>query len=268
MGETETHGSKRSNRPQFNNMKIDKHHVNARTLAAAVVVSLVVVSVTAPLAAAAGATTVSLALADASVGVGNTTTVEVVVDSATGGVGAAEFRIAVDDPSVARITDVTVLGSGATRVNVSANGSWVDVEYAFRDTADSGSITVAEVTVERIATGEAELTLDPAAGNDAVLIFDENGTGYDVEVGTPATLTVTPGPSKVVDGPDAGVPTDPDGDDRYEDVDGSGTFDIFDVAAFLSTFDREVVQEQRTYFDFTGDGSVNIFDVAGLLMDL
>ncbi|MDS0279519.1 dockerin type I domain-containing protein [Halomicroarcula sp. S1AR25-4] len=151
---------------------------------------LVVVSAAAPLAAAAGGTTVSLVPADTSVDVGQTTTFEVVVDSADGGVGAAEFSVAVDDPSVAEITDVTVLGSGATNTDIAADGSSVDVEYAFRDTADTGSVTIAEVTVQGVSDGSTGVSLAPASGNDDVLVFDEGGTGYDVTGTNDATLDV------------------------------------------------------------------------------
>jgi PKD repeat protein len=72
-------------------------------------------------------------------------------------------------------------------------------------------------------------------------------------------------------GPDPVVGSDPPTDQRnpgdglYEDVNGDGTFDIFDVAAFLGVYDSPAVQSQSSYFDFDGSGSVDIFDVAALL---
>ena len=160
-----------------------------RLVVAVVAVSLVVPAAAAP-AAAAGATSVSIAPTDASVDVGESTTFEVVVDSAQGGVGAAEIGVTVDG-DVAEITDAQVLGSGSQAVNVADDGSSVDIEYAFRDTADSGSVTVAEVTVEGVSDGTTEVSLEAAAGNDGVLIFDEIGTGYDVTGTNGATLSVT-----------------------------------------------------------------------------
>lgn len=188
-----------------------ERHAVTRTVAVAVVATLVLVSVTAPLAAAASETTVSIASDDGRVAVGETTTVQVVVDNANGGVGAAEFRVAVDDASVARITDVTVLGSGDSVQDAAADGSWVDVRYAFRDTTDTDSVTVAEVTIEVLDTGTTSIALDPVAGNDAVAVFDEAGTGY-VVTGTDGTeLSVSSDAS-----------SDSDHDDRDDTNDRNG----------------------------------------------
>jgi hypothetical protein len=75
-------------------------------------------------------------------------------------------------------------------VNIASDGSSADVEYAFRDTADTGSVPIVEVTLEGQAAGETDISLGAAAGNDGVLVFDEAGTGYDVTGTTGATLTV------------------------------------------------------------------------------
>lgn len=175
-----------------------------RLLVAAVALSLIGPAVT-PLAAAAGGTTVSIAAADTSVDVGQSTTFEVEVDESRSGVGAAEFGVAVDG-NVAEITDVEVLGSGATSTNIAADGSSADVQYAFRDTSDSGSVTVAEVTVRGVSDGSTDVRLEPTADQDAVLIFDESGSGYDVTDTNSAALSVEAG-SNAIDGGD-------DSDDR------------------------------------------------------
>jgi hypothetical protein len=162
----------------------------ARALAVAVVASLVVLSAFAPLAAAAGGTTVSVVPADDRIETGETTTIQVVVDSADGGAGAAEFRVAVDDANTVRIVDVTVAGSGQVKETTADDGSWIDVEYAFADTADTGSVVVAEVTVEGVSAGTTGVTLEPAEGNDATVVYDENGHGYDVTGTNGVRLTV------------------------------------------------------------------------------
>ena len=161
----------------------------SRTVVTLIALALLV-SLATPLAAAAGGTTVSVTPTEDSVDVGQSTTFEVVVDDADGGVGAAEIRVALDDASVAEITDVTVLGSGSTATSFADDGSYVDVEYAFRDTADTGSVTVLEVTVDGLSEGSTAVSLAPAAGNSAVLLFDESGTGYDVTGTSGATLDV------------------------------------------------------------------------------
>lgn len=165
-------------------------HAGVRAPAVAVVVSLVVLPAVAPPAAGAGGTTVSLVPGDGAVGVGETVTVQVVVDDADGGVGAAEFRVAVDDPDTARVVDATVRGSGRVQKRVAGDGSWIDVEYAFVDTADTGGVVVAAVTVEGVGDGTAALSLEPAAGNDAMDVYDEAGTGYSVTGTDGARLSV------------------------------------------------------------------------------
>jgi PKD repeat protein len=60
------------------------------------------------------------------------------------------------------------------------------------------------------------------------------------------------------------LPTDPDGDGRYEDVNGDGKFDIVDVQAFFANRNSSAVQNNPNAFDFNGDGSVDSLDVQAL----
>jgi PKD repeat protein len=221
-------------------------------------------------AAAAGTTTLTVSIADggggATVAPGETTTVEVVVDDATGGVGAAELRV-VTDPTVARVVDATVLGSGSTEVELAENGSFVDVEYAFRDTADTGTVAILSVTIAGVAPGETAVRLAPSADNDGLLVFDEAGTGYTVTGSDAASVTVAAdGPPPIARTGDP--PTDPDGDGLYEDIDGDGAVTVVDVAAFLDVFDTPVVESNLAAFDFDGNGRVSLVDVATLLRQL
>jgi len=140
-------------------------------------------------AAAAGGTTVSSTPTEAATDVRENTTVQIVVDDAQGGVGAAEFRVSVDE-NIAEISDVDVHGSGSTKVTTADNGSFVEVEYAFQDTADTGSVTIADVAVLGHSDGSTAVNLEAATGNDKVLVFDEGGTGYDVTDIDAATLRV------------------------------------------------------------------------------
>lgn len=140
-------------------------------------------------------TTLHLNPSSGSVQPDRTTTYDVVVDSANGGVGGAEMAIVVGDPSVATITEVTVLGSGDQAVDIAENGSRADINYTARDTYDSGSFSILEVTVEGQSKAETSLSFAAAAGNDELLLFDESGTTYSVTDTTGGTVTVTSGQS-------------------------------------------------------------------------
>lgn len=65
-------------------------------------------------------------------------------------------------------------------------------------------------------------------------------------------------------------PRDPDGDGLYEDIDGDGTVDIFDVQALFTNLQSDAVQEYAEFYNFAGDDDeeVTIFDVQALFVRL
>ncbi|MFC6943261.1 CARDB domain-containing protein [Salinirubellus sp. GCM10025818] len=148
------------------------------------------IEITEPVTPPADETTVSLEPADQQTAVGVTTTYDVVVDNAAGGVGAGEVAVTVDDTSVATITDLEVLNDA--NVDALITDSTAEFDYFGADTADSGPVTIATVTVEGAGEGTASLSIGPADGNSEVLLFDEGGTGYDVTGTNGATLEVLP----------------------------------------------------------------------------
>ena len=148
------------------------------------------ITIEAPVAPPAGETTVSLEPVDQTGAVGVTTTYNVVVDSAAGGVGAGEIAVAVDDTSIATITDVTVLNGGT--MDATVTDSTAEFDYFGADTDDSGPVVIATVTVEGAGDGTATLSIGPTTGNSEVLLFDESGDGYDVTGTNDATLEVLP----------------------------------------------------------------------------
>jgi hypothetical protein len=91
-----------------------------------------------------------------------------------------------------------------------------------------------------------------------------------------ATVTVNVSEGGLLGGPPddplrggVDVPTDPDGDDRFEDVDGDGDFDVFDLLVFLDALDDSpVLSDHPGAFDFDDSGSVTFLDVLQLLAEL
>jgi hypothetical protein len=145
-------------------------------------------------------TELTLSPADQTVPSGSTTTVDVVVESADGGVGAGAFAVSVDDPSVASITAVDVQGGPAGQFvesSVAADGGSATVEYATADTADSGSVPVVTLTLEGASTGSASVSIDDAS------LYDEAGAPYAVTGTSGASVTVENPPFflSALDGP-------------------------------------------------------------------
>ena len=230
------------------------------------------IEITEPPAPSAGETTVSLGPISQQTAVGVSATYDVVVDSAAGGVGAGELRVTVNDTSVAEITDIGTLGSGTSEeVELAGDGSFADIEYAFDDTADTGSVSVVEVTVVGADAGTAGLSIEPSDDNNEVLVFDEYGQGYDVTGTNGATLEVqtvefnvgsTSAPEKAAVGSTVTVTADVTNDDNVEstqsvellfDVDDDGTSDS--VATEQVTLGAGQTQEVSFEVDVAADTS-------------
>lgn len=203
------------------------------------------------------ATDVSLAPANELAGVGQTTTFDIVVASADGGVGVYDLTISLDDTSVGTVTDATVVNGGSavlSDVQIASSGSSAALEVVLADTADSGSVTVATVTVETAGEGTTDLSLD------VTQLGTESGTAYEVTATEGATLEV----SQLVVGDSANPAADGDGDGVYEDINGDGSVDMLDVQTLWSARNGQTIANNPTAFDFNGDGQFTILDVQSL----
>ncbi|WP_198664700.1 PKD domain-containing protein [Halorubrum sp. 48-1-W] len=201
-------------------------------------------------------TSVSLSPDSSEIVTGENESYDVVVDSADGGVGAYEVTVALDDPGVASITDATVeADSDFTDVSYADDNSSVTLTAALMDTTDTGSVSIASVTVEGVAEGSSNVTVDVQAlgteAGESYTVTDENGASVSV---------VELPPIGSSDGP----PQDPDDDGVYEDVNGDGTFDINDVQALFANRNDTTIQDNPMKFDFNDDGTFDIIDVQAL----
>jgi hypothetical protein len=204
---------------------------------------------------------VALVPQSSTVTVDGTETFEVQVARATDGVNAVDLTVETSDPTVARVSEVTTVGSPMVDVSGAADdGSSGTLRAAGFGSFDAETVTLGRVTVTGEASGTARLDL--SVDN----VVTDNSEPYPVGSVTGANLAVREtqvGPV-VIDDP----ATDPDGDGVYEDVNGDGEFNIVDVSQFLREFDGETVQSNAAAFDFSGDGTVNIVDVSSLLRQL
>jgi hypothetical protein len=151
-------------------------------------------------ATGAGETTVSLAPATDEITTGSTTTLDIVVENASDGVGAVNATISLSTEGVATISDVS-LDDSAIAVDVAmnaANTSATVTGYGL-NTSDSGQIVVGTVSLQGESTGDADVTLQMNA------LGDESGIDYSVTSTTGTSLSV----SSSSDGGDGGGGTTP-----------------------------------------------------------
>ncbi|WP_336023213.1 PKD domain-containing protein [Halobellus salinisoli] len=198
-------------------------------------------------------TAVSLSPDDELVAVNGSTTFDVVVENADGGVGAYSLGVSVDDTSTATISEMSADGP-LSDVQVAGDGSSASADVALLDTDDTGSVTVATVTVDGESDGATDLALDVSS------LGTESGEPYEVTETNGASLSV----SELVVGASEQPAQDPDNDGVYEDVNGDGTVDELDVQLLFAERDSGVVQDSSDAFDFNGDGEFDILDVQTL----
>ena len=194
---------------------------------------------------------------------GSTTMSDIYVERVTHGVGSYNYTIEVGNATVSQIRDVSLAGDPGVRdVDVSEDNSSVTVVGALADTVDRGAVQIGTITLTGQTVGETTLNLSVTA------LSDEQGRTYtigDVFNGTVVVTNVS-GPGDVTgDGRSA---TDPDGDRRYEDVNGDGEFSVIDIQALFANRDSTAIEEQPRAFDYNGDGEFNVIDVQALFNQL
>jgi PKD repeat protein len=141
-------------------------------------------------------------------------------------------------------TRIGELGPDARDGNrTAANG--VQADYTAVQRADVPADGVYYVRVRAVSAA------DPIVPNSTPRV-------YDLSVDAPPA-----GPPPIGSAP----PTDPDGDGRYEDVNGDGEIDVVDVQALFANLDAPAVRDSPQAFDFNGDGTVDVVDVQALFVE-
>jgi PKD repeat protein len=237
------------------------HNSLMRTLSVLLAVA-VAVSATAGFASAAATTdlTVSITDDDNTLEPGETTTVEIAVANADGGVGAGELGIELGDPGVATITDVSVLHDpGSTDNAVVGGGQSADLKWAFADSPDTGSVTIVEATLQAASPGSTDVNVVQNSDTGNVVVGDEGGNGYTLATVGSATLTV----EAPAEDPVASFTFDPSSPDAGQSVsfDASGSTDDGSIASYEWDFgDGETASGASTShtFDSAGDYDVQL----------
>lgn len=172
------------------NMSVMRNSI--KVLAIVLTVSIVMgsLSMLTGIAAAAGTTDLVVSQSTDTVEPGESVTVEVAVSNADGGVGSADFRIELSDPSVGTITDLTVGNSpGRDESSIDTDGDGANIKYAFDDTQDTGSITIISLSVEADSSGTTSIDVAPNSNGNRV-ISDELGETYTLQTVESGSLTV------------------------------------------------------------------------------
>ena len=204
-------------------------------------------------------------LADVSsvaVGLGKTGTVDLTLSSVPGGLAGGSLTLSVGNTDVAKFTGATASDEfGLTRTGVSDDGSSVTVRFSDvekRVQGDLAEVTIASLELEGTGTGTCDVTVE-VGGLD-----DDEGNSLDVEARSGMVVT---GPSAIgaPDAPGGGdAPTDPDGDGRYEDVNGNGRMDYDDIVLLFEQFDSDAVRMNEAAYDFNENGELDYDDVVEL----
>ncbi|AXG07077.1 DUF839 domain-containing protein [Haloplanus rubicundus] len=190
------------------------------------------------------------------VGYGQTGQATLTASSLPTGFSGAEVTVSVSNPEVATITGVEFPDDlGLTERSVSSDGSTVTIRVADTDRnvqAGGRNVPLATLTVRGDSTGTTDLQV--AVGQ----MDDEDGNAVGANARTGVLVT---GPPTVTGG---AAPTDPDGDGRYEDLNGNGRLDYEDIEILFSNFDADSVTMNESAYDFNENGQLDFDDVVDL----
>ncbi len=191
-----------------------------------------------------------------------TGTLNLTLDSAPAGLSGYNLTISLSNTSVATLLSAEFPGWANLRSNSSLPGGSVWIKAAdINELISSGAnnVLLATLTIRGDAPGKANLLIS-VSGMD-----DDNGTQIN-----PATVAsqvevsaVVPFPCEVCK-----MPTDPDGDGLYEDINGNGRKDFNDVVVFFNYLEWVTGNQPISSFDFNGNGRIDFNDIIKLFEEL
>jgi len=199
--------------------------------------------------------TLSVEVDSGRLGDGGTTTATVTVDEAPNGIAGFRLDVGVDDPSVVEVTGGSYPKSFGLVEDpqVADDGSSVTLKASDTDSAiEPGATDVVLATVEMASAGDG--TTDLTATVQA--LDADGGAAIDpiVETGQIEAVPV----ERIGNNP---LPTDPDGDGNYEDLNGNGRVDFQDVVLFFDHKNSSSVTDHTDAYDFNDNGRIDFDDV-------
>jgi len=185
--------------------------------------------------------------------IGGTKTMSLVLSEVPTGLSGANVTVSLQNTSIATITGITF-------------PSWALVNQQSALPADTVTIKALDLS-KQVEDGATNVTIatftirGDAVGSSQVLV---TVNAMDDDDGTVIVPSVTPGLIRVLVPiqPINGVmPTDPDGDGLYDDLNGNGRLDFNDVVIFFNNMEYIAGNEPVQYFDFNGNGRIDFDDI-------
>nr|WP_303645294.1 alkaline phosphatase PhoX [Salinirubrum litoreum] len=198
---------------------------------------------------------VMLDVASVAIANGQTARTPLVMSSAPEGLAGGKVTVTIEEQNVAAFTDVEFADAvGLTESSVSNDGStatlrFTDTEKAIQQGALD--VTLATLGLRARGTGTTDVTIEVER------VDDEGGDPIAVEIRTGMVVT---GPPSV----GGGTPTDPDGDGKFEDLNGNGRIDYDDIVLLFEQFESDAVRLNPAAFDFNENGELDYDDIVTL----
>ncbi|MEN6518632.1 MAG: NosD domain-containing protein [Methanospirillum sp.] len=192
--------------------------------------------------------------------VGGTVSVPIVLNSASGGLSGYRITVSLSDPSVATITaaafpDWASLKSASPLPSGQVVLQGVDLSQGVP--VGATNVILATLTLRGTATGSTGIVItpDPSMG-----VQNRNGDPYPITV-QPGTLTVASQPyfSCI-----PSYPTDPNGDGKYEDVNGNGRADFADIVMVFTNLTCITGDDDWQCLDFNSNSRIDFADIVWL----
>ncbi len=199
--------------------------------------------------------TLSVDVDEGRIGADGSTVATVRVDEAPDGIAGFQLDVGVADPEVVAVTGGSYPDTlGLTEDPVVADdGSAVTLKASdTEDAVEPGASDVVLATVDLASAGSG--TTDLTATVQAM--DADGGDAIDPVVETGAVEAVPV--ERIGDNP---LPTDPDGDGEYEDLNGNGRLDFDDVVLFFRRKDSEAITDHTDAYDYNDNGRIDFDDV-------
>jgi len=191
----------------------------------------------------------------------STNTINLTLDSAPNGLSGYNISLSLSNATIAEIMSVSFPDWATLYDNSSLPADSVWIKAAdLNDKVTSGdrNITLVTLTIRGDKGGTSDITIT------VTKMDDDNG--YPINPNTvPGAIEVT----NVIPLPDhTDLPTDPDGDGLYEDLNGNSRKDFNDVVLYFQYMEWIEANEPIPCFDFNGNGRIDFNDIVKLFEEV